>query len=281
MPLALAVDSAYPFDFAQRPPGTAVIMGYVGRDGYTPHVWTRAEVDRARATGCEWWPIGVGISGGATNANDGLITAQTMIARLPGYGVAKSAPVFQDIEPNAYHANPTSAAECAAAFKTAMHGAGYPHAYTYCTPAPFAEWQAVWSNVRPASLPAGIIGIQYTGAASPPAYDISVFDAALLSGPGPGGPDLDSTEHQMLVDLWNERTHLDNTNFLVGQIATSVNSILAHVHTIVAAGQSNAQTLSVLKVAADNLAAAVGKLAPGAGGTSPNYTGTVSLQPAP
>ena len=48
--LALATDSAYPYNYAQRPAGCQVIMGYVGRPGYTPHVWTLSEVQAARAT---------------------------------------------------------------------------------------------------------------------------------------------------------------------------------------------------------------------------------------
>jgi hypothetical protein len=192
MALAVAVDSAYPFDFSQRPPDCQIIMGYVGRDGYTPHVWTLNEVQAARATGCQWWPIGVGISGGATNAQDGHALASVMIARLPGYGVSKTTPVFQDLEPSALRTDTAGAQACVGAWKADMHDAGYPYAYTYSLDAPFIDWIADWTDVRPVILPPGKIGVQYGGAQSPPAYDVSVFDPVLLTYAGGADMQVDS-----------------------------------------------------------------------------------------
>lgn len=199
MTLALATDSAYPYNFAQRPAGCQVIMGYVGRPGYTPHVWTLSEARAARATGCQWWPIGVGISRGATSAQDGHDLARYMISVLPGYGVDKSTPVFQDLEPDALRADTGAAAQCVAAWKADMRTAGYQHPFTYSVDASFIDWLARWDNVRPTTLPAGKIGVQYAGNISPPTFDLSVFDPTLLGGPEDMTPD----EHQMLVDLHN------------------------------------------------------------------------------
>ena len=194
---ALATDSAYPYDFAQRPAGCAVILGYVGRPGYTPHVWSHGEAAAARATGCQWWPIGVGISQGATSAQDGHDLAAYMISVLPGYGVSKTTPVFQDLEPNALRADEARAAQCVAAWKADMRAAGYTQPYTYSVDAPFIDWLARWDNVRPATLPAGKIGVQYSGSVSPPNYDLSVFDPSLL---GDDDMPLDAADLQAISD---------------------------------------------------------------------------------
>lgn len=194
--LALATDSAYPYDYRQAPAGTVAQLGYVGRSGYTPHVWTRAEADAARAAGLRWWPIVTGISIGPTSALDGHLNAQTMIAQAPLYGVKKTDPVFCDLEPDSLHADPAGARAMAATFRNEMHAAGYPRAYIYSTNADFIDWEANWTNVRPAILPAGRIGLQYGGMID---FDLSVFDPVLLSPqPSPPGPSA-STELDMFI----------------------------------------------------------------------------------
>lgn len=45
--ISRAFDAAYPP--ASTPPGCEVAMGYVGREGFTPHVWTTGEWDRFAA----------------------------------------------------------------------------------------------------------------------------------------------------------------------------------------------------------------------------------------
>lgn len=203
MGLALATDSAYPYNFAQAPAGCVATLGYVGRSGYTPHVWTRAEVDEARSHGLLWWPIVTGISLGPTNALDGHINAETMITNAPLYGVSKTDPVFCDLEPDALHADMAGAAAMVAAFKSDMRAAGYTRPYVYSTNADFIDWVADWTNVRPAILPAGRIGFQYGGGT---VYDLSVFDPSLLLAPTPPTPPEPTSEVDMLLIEVDEKT---------------------------------------------------------------------------
>ena len=230
MTLVLATDSAYPYDFAQRPSGCAAILGYVGRPGYTPRVWSHGEAAAARATGCAWWPIGVGISRGATSAQDGHDLAAYMIGVLPGYSVSKTTPVFQDLEPDALRADTTRAGQCVAAWKADMRAAGYTRPYTYSVDAPFIDWMARWDNIRPATLPAGKIGVQYSGSVSPPNYDLSVFDPSLLVGEdGMTQADIDAINahtDQQLKYLWQALGGTDNSVYSGGTTAKDVLSKL-------------------------------------------------------
>jgi hypothetical protein len=154
------------------------------------------EANAARSHGFVWWPIVVGISRGATDARDGHINASTMIQQAPAYGVRKSDPVFCDLEPDALHADYGGALAMANAFRADMHAAGYGRAYVYSTASPLTDWLADWTNIRPSSLPAGKVGVQYGGGL---VYDLSVFDPALLPAP-PDPPDPQpATEVDMFI----------------------------------------------------------------------------------
>ena len=285
--LVLATDSAYPYDFAQAPAGCQVIMGYIGRPGYTPHVWTVQEANEARRAGFVWWPIVVGISQGATNAQDGVTNAQTVIAQAPAYGVTKTDPVFCDLEPDALHANPTGAKAMADAFRSTMHAAGWLRAYVYSVDAPFIDWVANWTNIRPTTLPPGKIGVQYAGNLSPPGYDLSVFDPALLEG----SDMLTSDQDQKLTDLHNWlKGSTSHPNLAPGTVNTAdtivvtcqaVRAAVNDLNALLAASKSDAAALGKLQTSVDHLAAANAALPPGTGGPAPHYTGTVELAPVP
>jgi hypothetical protein len=86
---ALMADAATPPSVA--PAGYAAIAGYIGRDGRTPHVWTRAEWDRF--TGMRKLPIWVPGPGASASAD-----AWAIAEELYKLGVKRGNAVAVDLE---------------------------------------------------------------------------------------------------------------------------------------------------------------------------------------
>jgi hypothetical protein len=133
--------------------------------------------------------------------------------------------------------------------------------------------------VRPTQLPLGKIGWQYGGAQSPPAYDVSVFDSALLSYAGGDMPlndddkDWITTTVTQIVDE-RIRAHLG---------ASAVNAPTSVLNTGISKrlGMDRRADLNAIPTAAENAAAVVASLPPASGGPPPPYEGLVRLEPAP
>ena len=177
--LILAVDAAWPPDLRLLPFMARVIIGYLGEQGATPHVWTRAEADIYRANGRRWWGVWVppqhDMSGAAAvrAAQDAMMQAQLM-------GCAKTDPLFVDIEAGTWQANPAQAAYFVSVFKKYAAGHGWAHPFGYVPLAAGFDWVAHWTGQRPTALPPGWVGQQYASDVAAGAYDLSVFDPALV-----------------------------------------------------------------------------------------------------
>lgn len=154
------------------PSWATVVCGYAG--GHTYHVWSRAEVDAVRKSGRQWWAIWTALNKtGTLSASLGRQDAINMANRLPYYGYDNNYPVFYDIEPSIFDRDPAGAKAAIAAWKNAMYNAGYPKAYVYTVARQGGDWVAAWTNVRPSSIPAGKIGVQYGGDKG--GFDYNVF----------------------------------------------------------------------------------------------------------
>lgn len=188
--LILAADAAYPFKLSLLPAGCQVVLGYLGRYGATPHLWTAAEIAVVKQSGRDWWPI--------WTPQQNLMGRESGIAAAAGadtacqvVGIALTRPVFIDIEAGTWSRNPAAAAATVAGFKQEMKRRGRPNAFGYVPLAAGFDWVAHWTGLRPATLPAGWVGQQYAHAVAADAYDLSVFDLAALRqvsrNPGPAG----------------------------------------------------------------------------------------------
>lgn len=177
MTLIDGIDAAYPPDYATLPASIKVVAGYLGQVDCTPHIWTDAEIDAAKAHGYQWWPIVVPPQRGL-NPQDGTVAAHAILERLAEINHPKTEPVLIDIEHNSYVANPSGAMAAVQAFRQTMAAAGWQKAIPYLPFVANQGWVAHWTNERPATLPQGWIGDQYGGK---PGYDLDVFDASLFS----------------------------------------------------------------------------------------------------
>lgn len=196
------VDASRLPDLAGLPAVIRVVCGYVGAPDTTPHVWTPDDAQAVRATGREWWPIWVAPVRALT-ANDGLTAGQAMARVLPFYSLPPSTPVFYDVERTAWDADPAGANLAIAAWQQVMRTAGHARAYAYRPAGTGPGWQADWTDVRPGSLPPGVVGIQWSGSGSLD-YDRDVFDAALLQPPAP--PPADGEDSIMLMVSYDPAT---------------------------------------------------------------------------
>lgn len=177
MTLLQAVDSAYP---TPVPEGTSIVLGYLGRDGETPHTWTFTEVEAAAAHhwfGPIWCP-----RQGAPIFN-GQAEGEAFLQALFAYGVPKGVAVFLDVEFNTWALGPEADAEVHS-WQATMGEGGYV-GYAYGTK-DRANWVADWPR-QPGSPPPpapdvlpegeGVVAWQYAGEIpnTPfPAYDLSV-----------------------------------------------------------------------------------------------------------
>lgn len=178
--LVLVADMSTPLaDYGVLPAGCAVVCGYVG--GWTPRDWTRADVAAVERTGRAWWPIWTAPNPNARlDAAQGRHDGRLMVAGMRALGVLDGRPAFYDIEQSTYAVSPAGARAAWEAWQATLHAAGVQHAYPYLPLAAGYGWQANWTGARPDRLPAGVIGVQYTGSAADRPYDLSVFDPALM-----------------------------------------------------------------------------------------------------
>lgn len=181
--LVLVADAAYPFDYGLLPPAVRVVLGYVGGDGMTPHIWTVDEQAACRRAGKLWYPIYT-VPMRALTALDGYKAALAMLPRLAVHGIAPDEPKFLDIEYSAYAADPAGALACVQAWRSRLAQGGHRNGWPYLPLAAGQGWLAHWTHVRPSSLPAGVVGIQYDNALANDAYDLSVFDPRIFPNLG-------------------------------------------------------------------------------------------------
>jgi hypothetical protein len=250
MSLIKAADGAYAPDPASLPADVKVILGYVGAPGHTPHIWTPDEVQKARNSGRQWWPIWVPAQG-LMSAATGTAAAQGMVSALAPYGVSKSTPVFFDVETSSWEASATGAQAAVAAFKSTMKAAGYTRPLGYLPRAAGFDWIANWTGKTPAdapaSLPAGVIGQQYLGDYG--SWDFSVFDASLLSiaqpTQNPNGEDDMSAEDVTAINAHTDRAiQILRTDTSLG---SSIGNVLEHQESqgnAIASLQSDVDALS-------------------------------------
>lgn len=224
------VDTAYPH--ASYPPWAKVVCGYAG--GHTPHQWTPTEVAAVRDSGRHWWAIWTSLnSSGTLTAALGAADAKAMAARLPVYGYSKNDPVLYDVEPAIFDRDPAGARAAITAWKAGMHAAGYPKAYVYTVARQGGDWIANWTNVKPRSIPAGKIGVQYGGDQG--GFDYNVFADSLISPIG--DPPVTPAEITAIAAaVWNHQVDsqdgkqqhsaaywLENPNEKLTAIAASIN----------------------------------------------------------
>lgn len=174
--LVLAADMSEPLpDYGILPAGVVVVLGYAG--GATPHAWTAAEVAAVRRSGRAWWPIWTAANPNARlTSGQGHWDALAMVAELARLDIPTATPCFYDIEQSTYAASPTGAAAAWSMWQQTMAAYGHRRAWPYLPASANYGWQAHWTGVRPASIPAGVVGIQYEGASAHPGYDLSLFD---------------------------------------------------------------------------------------------------------
>lgn len=218
--LLLGADMDVPLtDYATLPPGVAVVLGYVGQDQCTPHVWTPGERQAVLDTGRDWWPIwappqdSFARSGGAQAAN-------MMTEALHAIGYPEHGPVFLDIEAGTYRGDPAACMVQVRVWRETMAARGWPLGVPYLPVEANIGWRAQWVDVQPSALPPGILGWQFTGSQPGHHYDLSVFDPTLAPGiTTPGGPmaTLDAEDKQ----------------WLVGQLGTMQGNLLTELHRMV------------------------------------------------
>lgn len=206
MALIRAADSAYFHPMSELSADVKIVCGYIGQPGYTPHVWTKSEIDAVHQSGREWWAIWVPPQKIAWTAALGHSAASGAIAALPAYGIPKSVPVFIDCEYNSWALSPSGAKAAIDAFKADLHVAGYSQVFGYVPSAAGYDWIARWTGSPPTSFPAGVIGQQYINdVASGTNWDFSMFDSALYEAdpiPTPPSQDwFDMATKQDLIDV--------------------------------------------------------------------------------
>ncbi len=199
MSLIRVADGAYPHPpYTFLPEDVKVWAGYLG--GHTPHSWTLAEITGARRLVGAWWGIWTSPDRRAIDARDGVADAAGTVARLVELDYPRTDPVFYDVEYTAYFASPSGARAAISAWKRGLAAAGYRNTFAYVPLAAGFDWLAHWTGIRPTSLPAGVVGIQYDHALFNDAYDISVFDTALLGLREGADMALTSADAQTLFD---------------------------------------------------------------------------------
>lgn len=180
--LVLVADGAVPHDdYGFLPEQVKAWCGYVG--GHTSHAWTKAEVEHLEATGLPWWAIWTAVQGRALTADDVDEDVAGMLAGLTALGRPKQLPVIYDVEYSTWAANPHSTTQHAQDWCARMRAAGYRHAWWYGPAASVAQWRAHWGITKPATLGAGVLGVQYDHDLADGRYDISVFNPALFTDP--------------------------------------------------------------------------------------------------
>lgn len=179
-----AADAAYPFAYGLLPNTVRHILGYVGLPGYTPNIWTAADVAAVHAAGRQWHPI-VTLPEHSVSAEWGQAAARCQLAACAALGYAKGGPVFLDVEHDTYVADPPGADAAVAAWRVMMAAGGYPTCVPYLPLVANRGWVAGPVTARPDVLPATWQGWQYARSVNGGRYDLSVFDPAVFTAPVP------------------------------------------------------------------------------------------------
>ncbi|HET7414773.1 MAG TPA: hypothetical protein VFI97_03655 [Arthrobacter sp.] len=137
-------------------------------------------------------------------------------------------------------ANPVGAAGAISAFKKTVYAAGWKEVYAYGPLALNRDWVALWTNIRPTSLPAGWVGQQYGGK---PGLDYSIFDADLLG--------VTVTLPQSTIDAIASATaakvSTDLHTFVPAYMQAQFGGTVARIVTILGLEQQGAITLQDIK----------------------------------
>lgn len=293
--LVQVADGAYPKDdYSFLPASVRAWGGYVG--GHTPHDWTKDEVAHLEATGRAWWGIWTAPEARALTLTDATEDAANMAHGLAALGRPKVMPVFWDVEYSTYHADPQAANKYGPIWCTAMNSLGYPNAGWYGPCDSNASWRACWTGQAPATLPNGVLGVQYDHALHNDAYDISVFDPSLFTG----GTEMTQPQVDSILaridKLESDLTTYDTQNSSAPTLATTVHMLLA-----MRDGDTGHHDLPKLQSRLDDLSGAVAGMRTGelaqlataladlsaqvaklqaASGAPQSYTGTVTMTPA-
>lgn len=238
MTLVHVADAAYPPALATLPADLFAIAGYVGGD--TPHIWSADERQTYIDHGLQWWAIWT-MPERRLSVFDAEQAADGMLAALRSMAYPSHLPVLLDVEQSAWSASPLAAADAIRAWKAGMNDGGYPHAFAYVPWAAQFDWVAYWTNVRPTTLPPGVIGWQYGGDVTG-GIDLSVFDleamnmsvqsdveAVLNKGTAPGQPDWAHTNQATLETVQGVLN-------LVRQLQGAVSNLAADVAKIQSGG---------------------------------------------
>lgn len=201
--LVLVADSAFPFDYSRLPSDVVCQLGYVGQLHETPHVWTADEVAHARQAVGAWAPIWTVPPSGFT-VDVGKQAGNGMASALTALNYPHDGPVFLDVEHKTWAENPSRAMDAVAAWTETMAAHRWPNAHAYLPLAAGKGWLAHWTGIRPTSLPAGAVGLQYINALDGDRYDLSVFDRSiftplLTTGDNPMA-NLDAADQKWITD---------------------------------------------------------------------------------
>jgi len=246
--LISVADGAYPpADYGFLPATIKAWAGYVG--GHTPHNWTAAEVAHLEATGRRWWGIWTAVQGRALTTADAQADAAGMLAGLNRLEYSHFDPVFYDVEYSAWERNPSQTEAAADHWCAIMRQSGYSFAYWYGPRDSTAQWRADWTGVPPASLPAGVVGIQYDHALSNDRYDISRFDASLLVPSGGTDMPLTATD---LDAFWAHQVKNPTTGLSQSAAQRICDTQTTATHAADAAAQAVAES-AALKVELDTI----------------------------
>lgn len=174
-------DCAYPQDWVILPDNVTVVLGYIGQDGATPHVWTMADIQTVEDAGLLWGAIWTPPQAGF-DPNVGAAAGNGMVAALERISYPVAAPVFLDIEQHTYATDPHTVLAGVAAWQHAIAARQTGQAIPYLPAAAQRGWIADWVGVAPVRLAAGVVGVQYAGRLAGDRYDLSVVDPAALAG---------------------------------------------------------------------------------------------------
>ena len=191
-------DGAFLGNLASVPSSVQAIIGYVsGPDAY--HIWDPDDALAVVNSHRRFWAIDVPPQR-AFVAQDGITAANRMHAALSAYPVDKYTPCFMDIEYDAYTQNKQGAIDAAHAFTMRMFQLNHTRAFGYLPAEAGIDWGSRYTYQRPASLPTGMVGLQYENDKyAHKGWDASVFDARLFSTPDSDGWSLSDMNYAVII----------------------------------------------------------------------------------
>lgn len=261
--LRRVADGAYPQpDYGFLPADVTTWAGYLG--GHTPHAWTPREMAAAREAGLSWWGIWTAPVGRVFTRDMAVAEAAGTVAALVACDYSRTDPVFLDVEYSTWAADPVSCEAAVDAWRTGVAGAGWHRTHWYGPWASSADWAAMWTGVRPASLPGGLVGWQYDHALAGDRYDVSVFDFDLIYPTG-GSP-------MSADDVAAINAHTDvKVQQLLGRLlgnASAAGPTLADIGSAIHSDAANVLTaLTALQAHLDAVITTLAEGAPGVHGT--------------